>query len=141
MKIGLEHDITFCPPLSPLVCLVRWLCIFAWDLFFQITDDVVDQNNQPAPPDLKIMADSVVYCSMLLNLISGVGIIITNKYIVTKDAFNYVVLLSFCHYLFTTVFTKLLAKARFITPKHVVINKRATLAMVGTDSLLTPSLY
>lgn len=76
------------------------------------------------------MADTIVYCGMLLNSISGVGIIILNKYIVTEDAFNYVVFLSFCHYLFTMVFSGIMAKAGYITPKQIAIDKRVTLAAV-----------
>jgi hypothetical protein len=78
------------------------------------------------------MADSIVYYGMLLNSISGVGIVILNKYIVTEDAFNYVVFISFCHYLFTMVFSGIMAKVGYITPTKIAIDKRVTLAMVRT---------
>jgi len=76
------------------------------------------------------MADPVVFFGMLLNMISGVGIVILNKYIVTEDSFDYVVFLSFCHYFFTMVFSGILAKAGYVTPKQIAIDKRVTLAMV-----------
>lgn len=77
------------------------------------------------------MADATVYCGMLVNSLSGVGIIILNKYIVSEDAFNYVVFLSFCHFLFTSVSTSILASVGFFTPKRITIGKRVTLAMVS----------
>ena len=82
------------------------------------------------------MAIPVVPCGMLLNSVSGVGIIIMNKYIVTEDAFDYAVVLSFCHYLFTLVFAGILAKTGFITPKQIAIRKRMTLAMVSECCLI-----
>lgn len=76
------------------------------------------------------MAMTIVYSSMLLNLVCGVGIVILNKYILVEDAFDYVVLLSFCHYLFTMASVNILARARCISPTQIPIDKRATLAMV-----------
>lgn len=72
------------------------------------------------------MADVTVYCGMLVNLLSGVGIIILNKYIVSEDAFNYVVFLSFCHFLLTLIFVGILASAGFLTSKRIAIEKRVT---------------
>ncbi|GAB5030722.1 nucleotide sugar transporter family protein [Nannochloropsis oceanica] len=73
-------------------------------------------------------------------MISGVGIVILNKYIVTEDTFDYVVFLSFCHYFFTMVFFGILAKARYITPKQIPIDKRVTLAMASLGSIVFMNL-
>ena len=64
------------------------------------------------------MADATVYCGMLVNSLSGVGIIILNKYIVSEDAFNYVVFLSFCHFLFTASATRMNCRP----PKYTTYN-------------------
>ena len=75
---------------------------------------------------------SIVYSGLLLNLACGVGIVILNKYIVATDAFDYVIFLSFCHYLFTTASVNIMAKAGYIQSTQIPIHKRRTLAMVRT---------
>lgn len=54
------------------------------------------------------MNSVVVIAGVVTNILSVVGIVITNKYITDVDRFHYMVFLSFLHFLFTTVGTRVL---------------------------------
>jgi len=54
------------------------------------------------------MDSVVVIAGVVTNILSVVGIVITNKYITEVDQFHYMVFLSFLHFLFTTVGTRVL---------------------------------
>ena len=50
----------------------------------------------------------VIVIAVLVNILSVVGIVIWNKYITDVDGFNFMVFLSFLHFLFTSVMMRLL---------------------------------
>ena len=54
------------------------------------------------------MSSVVIIAGVVTNILSVVGIVITNKYITEVDRFHYMVFLSFLHFLFTTVGTRVL---------------------------------
>ena len=50
--------------------------------------------------------ESIVAAGILGNIVSVVGVVICNKYIVEVDGFRYTVFLSFLHFSFTTMGTR-----------------------------------
>lgn len=70
-------------------------------------------------------------CPLGLNLVSGVGIIILNKYIVTRDGFDYMVVLSFCHLVFTCCFCQALVSLDYVSVRgKIKLQERLVLASV-----------
>lgn len=63
------------------------------------------------------MLDMATIIAMAGNVGSVVGVVIMNKYIVSIDAFNFMVFLSFTHFVFTYLGCCLLLKFRFFTYK------------------------
>jgi hypothetical protein len=51
---------------------------------------------------------TVVVAGVVVNILSVVGIVITNKYITEVDGFHFMVFLSFLHFAFTTVGTRVM---------------------------------
>jgi hypothetical protein len=51
---------------------------------------------------------TVVVVGVVVNILSVVGIVITNKYITEVDGFHFMVFLSFLHFAFTTVGTRVM---------------------------------
>lgn len=56
------------------------------------------------------------------NILSVVGVVITNKYIIEKDGFNFSVFLSFLHFAFTSISTNILLYSNQLTYKSAPIN-------------------
>ena len=56
--------------------------------------------------------DKAVLLGVALNIISGVGVVLLNKYLYTVDGFRYMVTLSAIHFLITWGSTRALAAAR-----------------------------
>ena len=54
------------------------------------------------------MTSVVVIAGVITNILSVVGIVITNKYITEVDGFHFMVFLSFLHFLFTTIGTRIM---------------------------------
>eukprot|EP01032_Pedospumella_encystans_P007826 gene7826-9334_t len=54
------------------------------------------------------MTSVVVIAGVVTNILSVVGIVITNKYITEVDGFHFMVFLSFLHFLFTTIGTRVM---------------------------------
>jgi len=50
----------------------------------------------------------VIVFGVILNILSTVGVVITNKYITGVDGYNYMIFLSFLHFVATTIGTRLL---------------------------------
>jgi hypothetical protein len=70
-------------------------------------------------------------CALGLNLVSGVGIIILNKYIVARDGFDYMVVLSFCHLVFTCCFCQALVSLDYVSIRgKIKLQERLVLASV-----------
>lgn len=54
------------------------------------------------------MSNTVIAIGVVANILSVVGIVITNKYITEVDGFHFMVFLSFLHFAFTTVGTRIM---------------------------------
>lgn len=54
------------------------------------------------------MSSVIIIAGVVTNILSVVGIVITNKYITEVDRFHYMVFLSFLHFLFTSIGTRVL---------------------------------
>ena len=50
----------------------------------------------------------VIVAGVVANILSVVGIVICNKYITEVDCYNYMVFLSFLHFAFTTLGTRIM---------------------------------
>jgi hypothetical protein len=53
----------------------------------------------------------VIVIAVISNVLSVVGVVLTNKYIVETDGYNFMIFLSFLHFAFTAVGTRVLLKA------------------------------
>ena len=64
-----------------------------------------------------IMSSSnlLIIVGVVSNILSVVGIVITNKYITEIDGFNFMVFLSFLHFAFTTLGTRVMLGAGVFT--------------------------
>jgi hypothetical protein len=54
------------------------------------------------------MSNALIITGVVGNILSVVGIVITNKYITEVDGFNFMVFLSFLHFAFTTLGTRMM---------------------------------
>lgn len=57
----------------------------------------------------------LIIVGVVSNILSVVGIVITNKYITEIDGFNFMVFLSFLHFAFTTLGTRVMLGAGVFT--------------------------
>ena len=64
-----------------------------------------------------MMVSSTIIAGVLGNILSVVGIVITNKYLTEKDGYQYMVFLSFLHFCFTTLGTRILLSLNVFTYK------------------------
>lgn len=69
------------------------------------------------------------------NMGSVVGVVIMNKYIVSVDGFNFMVFLSFCHFVFTYMGTMLLLKLRVFQYKEAKISDVLPVALGALGSV------
>lgn len=56
-------------------------------------------------------SDIVIVIAVISNVLSVVGVVLTNKYIVETDGYNFMIFLSFLHFAFTGLGTRVLLKA------------------------------
>lgn len=70
------------------------------------------------------------------NFVFGVAIVICNKAVVALDGFNFIVVLTLCHFLFTLFACTIMAKGRIFVPKHLPWTHRMYLSSVGTFGCL-----
>ena len=80
---------------------------------------------------------AVVGTGVVSNILSVVGVVITNKYITEIDGFNYMVYLSFLHFLFTAIGTRVLLKFGMFTYKPADLT---SVLWVSLGSLLSVAL-
>jgi solute carrier family 35, member E3 len=84
------------------------------------------------------MIDLVTFGAMVGNVGSVVGVVITNKYIVAIDNFNYMVFLSFLHFVFTYLGVVVLLNLGFFTYKPAATRAVLPVALVSECSTLPP---
>lgn len=69
------------------------------------------------------MSNNVVVISGVVgNILSVVGIVITNKYITEVDGFHFMVFLSFLHFVFTTIGTRVMLAANLFSFQPAPLN-------------------
>ncbi len=76
----------------------------------------------------------VVGIGIVSNIVSVVGVVIANKYITEIDGFNYIVFLSFLHFLVTAIGTRVLLGIGTFSYKSASLNN---VAVVAIGSLLS----
>lgn len=76
------------------------------------------------------MLDLVTISAIIGNVGSVVGVVILNKYIVSIDNFNYMVFLSFTHFVFTYLGCIALLKMGFFTYKAAPLKGVLPVALV-----------
>jgi len=54
---------------------------------------------------------AVIVVAVIANVLSVVGVVLTNKYIVESDGYNFMIFLSFLHFSFTALGANVLLKA------------------------------
>lgn len=57
----------------------------------------------------------VIIVAVVVNILSVVGVVICNKYIIEVDHFNFSVFLSFIHFAFTAVMTRVILGLNYFT--------------------------
>ena len=75
--------------------------------------------------------DLLLAGALASNFVFGVAIVICNKTVVALDGFNFIVVLTLCHFLFTLLACIIMAKGRVFVPKHLPWTKRLCLSSVG----------
>ena len=80
------------------------------------------------------MVSSTIIGGILGNVLSVVGIVITNKYLTEKDGYQYMVFLSFLHFCFTTLGTRILLSLNAFTFKQA---NSQSVFIVALGSLLS----
>ncbi len=75
--------------------------------------------------------DLLLAGALASNFVFGVAIVICNKAVVALDGFNFIVVLTLCHFLFTLLACIIMAKGRVFVPKHLPWTKRLCLSSVG----------
>jgi solute carrier family 35 protein E3 len=73
--------------------------------------------------------DSTVVAGVVGNIVSVVGVVITNKYIVGVDGFDFMVFLSFLHFSFTTLGTRMLLYGKYFEYKDAAFNNVLPVSM------------
>lgn len=76
--------------------------------------------------------EPILAAALAANLVFGVAIIIFNKMVVGMDEFDFVVVLTLCHFIFTLVACALMAKAHVFVPRQLPWESRLYLSMVST---------
>jgi solute carrier family 35 protein E3 len=65
---------------------------------------------------------AVVIVGVVVNILSVVGIVITNKYITEVDGYNFMVFLSFLHFSFTCLGTRVMLLGNFFSHNHAPLS-------------------
>ena len=71
--------------------------------FFTITNLTAPETSR-----FKMKMNLSILLGIVGNIVSVVGVVITNKYIVEVDNYDYMIFLSFLHFMFTTIGTRVL---------------------------------
>ena len=79
-----------------------WICEVGQYIF------VLVWTSRPERLIFRKMSSPVVIAGIVVNILSVVGIVITNKYITEVDGFHFMVFLSFLHFAFTTIGTRVM---------------------------------
>jgi hypothetical protein len=86
------------------------------------------------------MLEPLTIAGMVGNVVSVVGVVIMNKYIVSIDKFNYMIFLSFMHLVFTYLGCSLMLKAQIFTYKPATVKQVLPVAMVSNTPKHSASL-
>lgn len=78
------------------------------------------------------MIDLTTMLAVIGNIVSVVGVVIVNKYIVSIDGFNFMVFLSFTHFVFTYLGCIVLLNLGFFTYKPAPLKGVLPVALVST---------
>jgi len=80
------------------------------------------------------MIDLVTLAGIVGNVVSVVGVVIMNKYIVSVDSFNYMIFLSFLHFVATYAGMTVLLKFGFFQYKKAPLRGVLPVAVVSDDT-------
>ncbi|KAI3643631.1 hypothetical protein MP228_005000 [Amoeboaphelidium protococcarum] len=74
---------------------------------------------------------------VVMSILSSVLLILGNKYLLVTYQFNYVLTLSACHFLFTSIFTRVYGRMGYFEPKRTVPQQVITqMALFGASSIV-----
>lgn len=76
--------------------------------------------------------EPILAAGLAANLVFGVAIVIFNKMVVAVDDYDFVVVLTLCHFIFTLGACALMAKANIFVPRQLPWKNRLYLSMVST---------
>ena len=80
---------------------------------------------------MELTANNIVIAMAVFgNIVSVVGVVLTNKYIVDVDGFNFMIFLSFLHFAFTTFGTRVLLGAGMFTYAPASVSSVMPVAVV-----------
>lgn len=72
-----------------------------------------------------------IVIGVVMNILSTVGVVITNKYIIGVDGFNYMIFLSFLHFVATTIGTRVLLACGVFTYRTAPMSSVLPVAVVS----------
>lgn len=72
-----------------------------------------------------------ILCGIVGNILSVVGVVITNKYITGVDGYNYMIFLSFLHFFCTTIGTRVLLSLGVFQYKDAPLSGVLPVSLVG----------
>lgn len=75
--------------------------------------------------------EPVLAGALASNLVFGVAIVICNKAVVALDGFDFIVVLTLWHFLFTLLACAMMAKTHVLVPKVLPWRKRMFMASVS----------
>lgn len=78
---------------------------------------------------------AVIAVGVVMNVFSTVGVVITNKYITGVDGFNYMIFLSFLHFVATTIGTRALLACGVFTYRDAPMSAVLPVSVVSVTGL------
>ena len=72
-----------------------------------------------------------IVMGVVMNVLSTVGVVITNKYITGVDGYNYMIFLSFLHFVFTSIGTRVLLACGVFTYRDAPMSAVLPVSVVG----------
>lgn len=75
---------------------------------------------------------AVIVLAVVANVLCVVGVVLTNKYIVDTDGYNFMIFLSFLHFSFTALGTRVMLGFDVFTHAKVSISAVLPVAIVST---------
>mmetsp|Transcript_9980 Transcript_9980/g.22417 ORF Transcript_9980/g.22417 Transcript_9980/m.22417 type:complete len:345 (+) Transcript_9980:166-1200(+) len=96
----------------------------------KLTDRSVQEFAVPSPKLTRALTRKpsmesesfIIVAGVVTNILSVVGIVITNKYITEVDGFNYMVFLSCLHFTFTTIGTRVMLRMDYFQQKDAPLS-------------------